>query len=72
MVTRTTVSADFSKKTQFSLKAEVLLLLFITIFGLIGLSLCIGSYSSDEGISSNFPTAEEYEWIASNDQKAKT
>lgn len=72
MVTRTSVPADYSSNSPFSLRAEVMLLLIITIFGLIGLSFCIGLYGHAEDISSNFSSSEKIQLVDKYAQQTET
>ena len=64
--------ADLGRKIPFSLRAEVMLLLIITIFGLIGLSFCIGLYGNQDNLSANISSSVDYHLIAENDRENKT
>ena len=44
MLTSTSLKGQMAPLSSISLKAEIALLLIITIFGIIGLSFCMGSY----------------------------
>ncbi len=59
MITRTTLQAELGHKSSFGLKAEVLLLLIITIFGIIGLTFCIGLTESSDAISAHLDHSED-------------
>ena len=65
------MTADFSRKSSISLRAEVLILLLITIFGIIGLSVCIGLNSGTDNIAglSADPPAKS---VMIYDRQAKT
>ena len=72
MVTRTSIPADYSSNTPFSLRAEVMILLIITIFGLIGLSFCIGLYGHAEDLSSNFSNTDDIQLVSNYGQHTET
>lgn len=63
MMTRTQLTADLGPKSPFSLRAEVLLLLIITIFGIIGLSFCIGLCGESEDYSAGVQNINDTELI---------
>lgn len=67
----TTLDAKLGSKTSITLKAEVMLLLIITIFGLIGLSFCIGLYGQNDDVSVNYSAQQEIN-ISVSDQYVKT
>jgi len=62
MITRTSIQADFGRRSSISLRAEILLLSIITIFGIIGLSFCIGLYGD----------CDDYSALLQKDTKTET
>ena len=53
------MGANIRPKSPFSLRAEVFLLLIITIFGIIGLSFCIRMGGQSDNISARLDPVEE-------------
>lgn len=72
MITRTSLSPEMSGNSPLSLKAEVMLLLFITIFGLIGLGLCIGFYTPSDELTSSYTEPTEMQISGIYDRQVKT
>jgi len=61
MITRTSNQETFSVSRALSLRAEVLLLSIITIFGVIGLCCCLGLSDVSEGLSAEIPQTDSVE-----------
>ena len=71
MISKTSLRTDYGSKSSIGLKAEVLLLLIITIFGIIGLTCCIGLSGNGELVSANLDHAQEKQTII-YDQQTET
>ena len=71
MITRTQIPAEIGSKSSIDPKAEILLLLIITIFGIIGLSFCMGLQGGDDAVSATLHQKDLTEYIA-YDQQTET
>lgn len=71
MITKTSLRTDYGSKSSIGLKAEVYLLLIITIFGIIGLTCCIGLSGGGDLISANLEHTQEQQTII-YDQQTET
>jgi len=70
MITRTFTQETSVISSSISLRAEVLLLSIITIFGVIGLCYSIGLYQISDDISADFQDVDRVELV--HDRQAKT
>jgi len=70
MITRTISQEQPVLPAAMNLRAEVLLLSIITIFGIIGLCYSIGLYQVTDGLSADIPDADRTELI--HDREIKT
>jgi len=61
MITRTANQETFAISKTLSLRAEVLLLSIITIFGVIGLCCCLGLSDVSEGLSADIQHTDNTE-----------
>ncbi len=72
MITRISSISPIGGKAAISLRAEVMILLIIIIFGLIGLSFCIGLYGQSESLSTSLSDPAEIQTIYEPNRQAKT
>lgn len=70
MITRTLAQETSVISSSLSLRAEVLLLSIITIFGVIGLCYSIGLYQISDGLSADIQDVDRVELV--HDRQAKT
>lgn len=71
MITRTTLQGVNAPQSAIGLRAEIMILSIITIFGIIGLSFCIGLNGPCDDCSAEYKTAQSTQTVV-YDQQSET
>ncbi len=71
MITRTALQGNNAPKSAIGLRAEIMILSIITIFGIIGLSFCIGLHGPCDDYSAELNNTQSTQ-ILIYDQQTET